>query len=142
MHEFHQATEVTFTEVEIAVRETETAFTEMVTKSQAVEAAGNEVIYLQDRWDHLPDANESAILLIEDLLDAQERLADEEREFVSAQTTYAMSWVQLRKAMGILLRFNGSAQASEMPPAEPAPEMLPPPSEAEHEGASLEASQQ
>jgi outer membrane protein TolC len=111
---------VTFTEVEIAVRETETAFTEMVTKSQAVAAAGNEVVYLQDRWDHLPDPNESAILLIEDLLDAQERLADEERDFVTAQTTYALSWVQLRKAMGILLRFDGSAPTCSIPVSQPA----------------------
>ena len=45
------------------------------------------------------------MLLIENLLDAQERLADEERGFVLAQMAYAMSWVQLRQAMGVLLRF-------------------------------------
>ena len=45
------------------------------------------------------------MLLIENFLDAQERLADEEQGFVKAQMAYAMSWVQLRQAMGVLLRF-------------------------------------
>ena len=56
--------------------------------------------------------NESAVLLIENLLDAQERLADEERGFVQAQISYAMSWVQLRQAMGVLLRFEAVSDVS------------------------------
>jgi len=105
MHEFQQTTDVAFTEVEVAVRETQTALGEMVTKQQAIEAASHEVSYLNQRWKLLPDPGESAVLLIENLLDAQERLADEERGFVQAQMAYAMSWVQLRQAMGVLLRF-------------------------------------
>jgi hypothetical protein len=50
-------------------------------------------------------------LLIEDLLDAQERLADEEREFVRAQVDYAISWVQLRKSMGVLLRMENPSHS-------------------------------
>jgi outer membrane protein TolC len=111
MHEFQQTTDVAFTEVEVAVRETHTALGEMVTKQQAIEAASHEVSYLNQRWKLLPDPGESAVLLIENLLDAQERLADEERGFVRAQVAYAMSWVQLRQAMGILLRFESVPQA-------------------------------
>lgn len=105
MYEFQQTTDIAFTEVEVAVRETQTALGEMVTKQQAIEAASHEVSYLNQRWKLLPDPGESAVLLIENLLDAQERLADEERGFVQAQMAYAMSWVQLRQAMGVLLRF-------------------------------------
>ncbi|QDT12016.1 Outer membrane efflux protein [Planctomycetes bacterium K23_9] len=108
MHEFQQATEVAFTEVEIAVRETQTAYNLMVAKKQSIDAAANEVNYLQQRWELLPDPNESAVLLIEDLLEAQERLADEEQAFVAAQVAYAMSWIQLRKATGVLLRFDAT----------------------------------
>jgi outer membrane protein TolC len=104
LHEFQQTTEVTFTAVEVAVRETRTAFDELLAKKQAIDAANREVDYLQQRWELLPDPNESAILLIENLLDAQERLADEERAFTQSQVDYAMSWVRLRKAMGVLLR--------------------------------------
>lgn len=82
LFEFQQTTEVAFTDIEIAVRETHTAFDEMASKKQAIDAASREVSYLKERWELLPDPNESAVLLIEDLLDAQERLADEEQEFV------------------------------------------------------------
>ena len=102
-----------FTEVEVAVRETQTAYCEMVSKKQSIDAANREVNYLEQRWELLPDPNESAVLLIEDLLDAQERLADEEQALVAAQVGYALSWVQLRKSMGILLRFDDLNQ----PPA-------------------------
>ncbi len=119
MYQFQQTTEVVFTDVEIAVRETQTAFDEMATKKQAIEAAEAEVDYLQQRWEILPDPNESAILLIEDLLDAQERLADEERAFITAQVAYALSWVQLRKAMGVLLRFDVPNHAPVIPAPSP-----------------------
>ncbi len=128
MHEFHQTTEVVFADVEIALRETRTSFDEMASKQQAIEAASKEVAYLEQRWKLLPDPNESAVLLIEDLLDAQERLADEERAFVTAQVAYAMSWVNLRKAMGVLLRFDNAshgpliANPPELPVAETIPE--------------------
>ena len=111
IYEFQQTTEVAFAEVEIAVRETHTAFEEMATKKLAIDAANREVAYLQQRWELLPDPQESAVLLIEDLLDAQERLADEEREFVRAQVDYAISWVQLRKSMGVLLRIENPSHS-------------------------------
>ncbi|WP_442506693.1 TolC family protein [Novipirellula sp. SH528] len=106
MYEFQQTTEVAFAEVEIAARETQTSFAEMKVKQQSINAQNREVNYLQQRWELLPDPNESAVLLIDDLLDAQERLADEERAYVTSQVAYVMSWVNLRKAMGMLLRFD------------------------------------
>ncbi|MEZ6150325.1 MAG: TolC family protein [Pirellulaceae bacterium] len=106
MYDFEQTTEAAFTDVEVSVRETQTSYAEMTVKKQAIAAAEREVAYLEQRWQLLPDPNESAVLLIEDLLDAQERLADEERAFVTAQLGYALSWVQLRKSMGVLLRLD------------------------------------
>lgn len=142
MHQFHQTMEVTFTEVEVAVRETETAYAEMAAKQQSVDAAGNEVLYLQERWDFLPDPNESAILLIEDLLDAQERLADEERAFVAAQIKYAMSWIQLRKTMGVLLRFDAPTTPDlDLPQPQPMIN-LPEPMQVISEGEALDISLQ
>ncbi|MEM8667007.1 MAG: TolC family protein [Planctomycetota bacterium] len=112
VYEFQQTAEIAFTDVEVAVRETHTAFNEMLAKKASIDAAEREVAYLQQRWEQLPDPNESAVLLIENLLDAQERLADEEQSLVRAQVAYAMSWVQLRKQMGVLLRFDEPLQAS------------------------------
>ncbi|WP_231741691.1 TolC family protein [Stieleria varia] len=102
--DFQQTTETVFTEVEIAVRETETLYNEMVAKKLAIDAAESEVSFLTQRWEQLPNPNESAIVLIESLLTAQERLADEESAMIEAQIDYAMAWVRLRKVSGILLR--------------------------------------
>jgi outer membrane protein TolC len=106
MLNFQQTTEQTFTDVEIAIRECQTGLAEMVAKKQSIDAANREIAYLEQRLRLMPDPNDSAIRLIEDLLEAQERLADEERAFVLSQVGYAMSWVELRKAMGVLLRFD------------------------------------
>ncbi len=110
VYEFQQTTESAITTVEIAVRETQTAFAEMTANRQSLLAAMREVSYLQQRWQWLPDPNESAVLLIEDLLDAQERVAEEEQAVTRAQVAYAMSWITLRKAMGVLLQVHTEDQ--------------------------------
>jgi len=109
VYEFQQTTESAITGVEIAVRETQTAYAELQARREAVAASTNEVDYLRQRWQWLPDPSESAVLLIEDLLDAQERLADEEQAATRAQVAYAISWIGLRKAMGILLKVDTQA---------------------------------
>jgi len=110
VYEFQQTTESAITTVEIAVRETQTAFAEMTANRQSLLAAMREVSYLQQRWQWLPDPNESAVLLIEDLLDAQERVAEEEQAVTRAQVAYALSWITLRKAMGVLLQVHTEDQ--------------------------------
>jgi outer membrane protein TolC len=113
MLNFQQTTEQTFTDVEVAIRECQTSLAEMVAKKQSIDAATREVVYLEQRWTLMPDPNDSAVRLIEDLLDAQERLADEERAFVLSQVGYAMSWVELRKSMGVLLRLDDAYAQTE-----------------------------
>lgn len=102
--DFRQVTETAITEVEIAARETSTAFNEMQQKKLSVDATEAEVSYLSQRAELLPEEEDSLILLTDNLLDAQERLAQEERELVNAQVAYALSWVLLRKATGVLLK--------------------------------------
>ena len=101
---FRVTVETSLTEVEIATREVDTSYREMLGKYQAMIAAQNEVAYLQDRFNTLPMIEDSTMLLLEDLLAGYERLADEESAFVQAQTGYALSLIQLRRATGTLLR--------------------------------------
>ncbi len=101
---FRVTVETSLTEVEIANREVDTAYREMLGKYQAMIAAQNEVAYLQDRFSVLPMIEDSTMLLLEDLLDGYERLADEESAFVKAQTSYALSIIELRRATGTLMR--------------------------------------
>ncbi len=101
---FRVTVETSLTEVEIATREVDTSYREMLGKYQAMVAAQNEVAYLQDRFNTLPMIEDSTMLLLEDLLGGYERLADEESAFVQAQTGYALSLIQLRRATGTLMR--------------------------------------
>lgn len=104
INSFKATVETSLTEVEIASREVDTAWRELLGKYQAMVAAQNEVSYLQDRFNVLPNVEESSILLLEDLLDGYERLADEEAAFAQAQTSYSLSIIQLRRATGTMLR--------------------------------------
>ncbi len=101
--QFEYTVETSLTVVEIAVREVETSYREMVGRYHTILAAAEETSFLSDRYALMPGINDSATLLLEDLLDAQERQADEEAAFVDAQVNYSLSIVRLRKAMGTLL---------------------------------------
>lgn len=107
MSRFSLTVEEALTSVEVAVREVQTSYREMLAKHKAMNAAQSEADYLNDRWRILPGANDSAAQLLENLLDAQERVADEEQALVSAQVEYALSLIKLKSEMGTLLRIGG-----------------------------------
>ena len=104
MHQFRAVVETGLTEVELAVREVQTAHQEMQGRYYAMVASQNEASYLTDRWQTLPDESDSVTLLLENLLDAQERLADEEAAFAEAQFGYSVSLVKLKQAAGTLFQ--------------------------------------
>jgi outer membrane protein TolC len=101
--EFRNTVETGLTEVELALREAETSYQEMLSRYQSMLAAERESLYLLERWKVLPDADRSSVLLLEDLLDAQERLANEEAAFVTSQTTYVLALADLKRVMGVLI---------------------------------------
>lgn len=103
VYDFRTVVETGLTDVELAVRETETSYREMLAKFQSLIAAETEASYLEDRWKVLPGADRGTTLLLEDLLDAQQRLADTEGEFVQAQVSYSIALIRTRRAMGTLL---------------------------------------
>ncbi len=101
--EFKNTIETGLTEVELALREAETSYQEMLSKYQSMLAAERESLYLLERWKVLPDADRSSVLLLEDLLDSQERLANEEAAFVGAQVDYVLALADLKRVMGVLM---------------------------------------
>lgn len=132
-NEFRATVEQSLTETEIAIREVHTTYREMQGKFEAMTATDRETLFLVDRWKTLPDLDDSATLLLEDLLDSQARRAEEESAFVQAQVNYAVALVRMRKVTGTLLRCDPIV-------AEPAPtttapivtgetDALPPPSQ-------------
>jgi outer membrane protein TolC len=92
-------------EVEVAVREVETTHRELVSKHYAMQAEEAEIVYLQERWRLLPDEQQGAGVLLDDVLRAQERLADAELEFAQAQLAYNMALIELKRVSGSLLEW-------------------------------------
>jgi hypothetical protein len=107
----------------------------MLSKFQALIAAETESSYLEDRWKVLPGADRGTTLLLEDLLDSQQRLADAEGEFVTSQVAYSIALIRVRRSMGTLLiaqnptRYEGETVSPE-PTLVPEENLVPPPQEA------------
>ena len=68
-----------------------------------MQAADAEMSQLADRWRLLPGDDRSASLLLEDLLESQQRLNDAEFTFLQAQLNYSLSQMTVKQAMGTLL---------------------------------------
>jgi outer membrane protein TolC len=90
-------------EVEIAAREVDTTYREMVSKFHAMVADEAEIQYLTERWRLLPGDQQVAGVVLEDLLDAQERLANAEFGFANSLIAYNVSLMNLKKVTGTLL---------------------------------------
>lgn len=118
LKEFEASIESSMTDVELAVRELETSYQEMLSRFQSMIAADTEATYLLERWRLLPGNDQTTSFLLEDVLDAQERVAMEEQSFVEAQMAYVLSVVRLKRASGILLSCDcGDSPVSFMTPA-------------------------
>ncbi len=118
LKEFEASVESSMSQVELAVREFETSYQEMLSRFQSMIAADTEANYLLERWRLLPGNDQTTSFLLEDLLDAQERVAVEEQDFVEAQVAYVLSVVRLKRASGILLSCDcGNSPVSFMTPA-------------------------
>jgi outer membrane protein TolC len=116
---FQAVVETLHAEVEIAVRYVETGYRHLQAKQQSMAAAEADVRYLQRRWELLPGDDRSASFLLEDLLDAQDRLAFEETGLAQAQVDYARSLLELKRATGTLLHRDA------IPPRETAGRAMP-----------------
>ncbi|MEM9409519.1 MAG: TolC family protein, partial [Planctomycetota bacterium] len=102
-NQFDTTVETLLLEVKTAVREVDTAFREMVAKYQSMVAADLQLNSIQERWKALPGEGKSAALYLEDLLDAQQKLTTIENEYLTANATYNLALMNLKKAQGTLL---------------------------------------
>ncbi len=90
-------------EVKIAVREIETSQQELFTKEQALAAREDQLNYLTKRWERLPGEDLTASLMLENILNAQDRLVQAEYEYLQSQITYILSLTNLKRVTGTLL---------------------------------------
>jgi outer membrane protein TolC len=90
-------------EVDIAVREVETSFAEALAKAHSVAAARAELDHLEARWDLLGGDEGLASLALEDLLQAHERLLNEELSLAQSLAAHSVAVLALRRATGVFL---------------------------------------
>jgi outer membrane protein TolC len=90
-------------DVETSLREVRVTYQEIYAKQASMNAAEAEVAFLHDRWKTLPGDDQSASVLLESLLSAQNRLSFEEQGAAQAEQSYAVALLNLKRAMGTLL---------------------------------------
>lgn len=91
-------------EVEVAVRELETSFSEMQSQKRAVDASTAQLDYLQKRWELLPGEDGTGALVLDNLLTAQERVVLAENAHTQAWVTYNLAIMNHQRATGELLQ--------------------------------------
>ncbi|QDV13537.1 Outer membrane efflux protein [Rosistilla oblonga] len=91
-------------EVEIAVRELQTSQREMTAKFEAQQARTRQLETLMQRWQRNMNDAVTGSFALENLLDAQERVAQAEFEYLQSQLTYNLSIGNLHRATGTLLQ--------------------------------------
>jgi outer membrane protein len=91
-------------EAEVAVREVETSYAEMQLKYQSMKSAVERVAALKNRWEKLPGEDQSGPLFLNTLLEAQSKATKAESDFASSKLTYSLALMNLKKAMGTLLK--------------------------------------
>ncbi len=102
---FRSTVEDLMAEVEVAVREVRSTNREMHGHYRSMVANQSETDYQRQRWQLLPGEDRAASFLLQDLLDSQDRLANQEFAFVEAQLAYMVSMRTLNRVMGTLLDY-------------------------------------
>jgi outer membrane protein TolC len=115
-------------DVEVAVREVTTTYREMVSAHQAMQSEQKQIDYLVQRWRLLAGDQQTAGIVLNDLLESQDRRAVAEASFATAQVAHRVAWVNLRRATGTLIDCAAITGTEEVIPAMGAsqPELPPP----------------
>ena len=102
--QYHVTLQTVGLEVEVAAREVETSGRELLAKAAAVTARQEQLDNLELRWERLPQEDLTATLMLENILTAQDRLAEAEFSYLQSQVTYSLSLTNLKRAKGTLLQ--------------------------------------
>jgi outer membrane protein TolC len=102
-NQFRTTVETMLMETKVAAREVRTADREFKAKFHSMQAASKRLDNIEQRWEALPGVESSIGLYLDDVLVAQQQLADAEYEFAKSETTYNLALMNLKRATGTLL---------------------------------------
>lgn len=113
-HRFRQRTEelretiqMTQAQIENAVTSVGVSLALQTTKQRLLDAAIDEEAILTRRWELMAGDGGNVGTVLENVLDAQQRRTEAEREWTSAQTQYLIALVDLQRSMGTLMVRSG-----------------------------------
>jgi outer membrane protein TolC len=104
---YRESVATTQSEVETAIRNLGTALTRLETKRQIWEAAVKQESLQFCRWESMGPDGQNAALVLEDLLDQQDRRTQAEQDVVTSEVEYIISLIELQTSMGTLLTAEG-----------------------------------
>jgi len=102
-HALHATMASVVSEVEIAAHNLQASAAIAQGRRQAVLATSQEVAFLTARWRAQLVDERTAGLLLEDVLNAHDRLLDEEQALVQAIVSYNVAWIELQRATATLV---------------------------------------
>ena len=105
--DLREAIQETQFEVEAALIDVKRTAQQHQSKRDLLTTALEEERILAQRWELMGGDGSRVGVVLENLLDAQQRRADAEREYVTAQTSYMVSLIDIQRAMGTLLIYEG-----------------------------------
>jgi outer membrane protein TolC len=112
-------------EVQVSVREADIAYREMIAKDQSVLASQADLASKRELHIHGTGTGVESSLRLDQLLDAQLRLALAESELLASVANYNVALVNLDRAMGVLLQARGIGPRQDLGPYQtPRLEML------------------
>jgi outer membrane protein len=100
-------------EVEKAVREVKTAYRETLCQAHAIMGNLSEIEYLTARWEASLDEQRSSAVLLDDLLNAHDRLTRSEGLYAAALMSYNSGFANLNRATGTLVDYQTVRQQIE-----------------------------
>ena len=103
-NQFRTTVETLLTETKVAAREVRTSDREFKARYHSMQAASKRLENIEQRWAALPGVESSIGLYLDDVLTAQEQLANAEFEFAQSETTYNLALMNLKRATGTLLQ--------------------------------------
>ena len=103
-NQFRTTVETLRMETKVAAREVRTSDREFKAKYHSMQAAAKRLDNIEQRWAALPGVETSIGLYLDDVLAAQQQLADAEYEFAKSETTYNLALMNLKRATGMLLQ--------------------------------------
>ena len=123
-------------EVEKAVRKIKTSYREMLCQAHAIMGNLSEIDYLSSRWEASFDEQRSSAVLLDDLLNAHDRLARSEGLYATALVAYNAGFATLNRATGTLIDCQAIRRIDPAYAHDPAPTYSAPQTPADSSGSA------